>query len=193
MASAGVPAEWAATDDRPGVAFLPELPGARALDMVARRVWRVRRPGDIVVASIHWGSNWGYSVPRDQTRLAHALIDRGVDVVHGHSSHHPRPIEVYHGKLILYGCGDLINDYEGISGYHEYRDDLRLLYLASLRAPTGELAGLRMSPMQARRMRLRHASPADARWLRDTLQRASRGYGVDIDVTPDGTLALCWP
>ena len=34
--------------------------------------------------------------------------------MHGHSSHHPRPIEVYRGKLILYGCGDLVDDYEGI-------------------------------------------------------------------------------
>eukprot|EP00959_Pyramimonas_sp_CCMP1952_P199097 4164666-Pyramimonas_sp.AAC.1 len=25
-------------------------------------------------------------------------------------------IEVYKGKLIMYGCGDLINDYEGIRG-----------------------------------------------------------------------------
>ena len=49
-----------------------------------------------------------------QIRFAHRLIDAGVDVVHGHSSHHPRPIEVYRGKLILYGCGDTIDDYEGI-------------------------------------------------------------------------------
>ena len=38
----------------------------------------------------------------------------GIDVVHGHSSHHPRPIEVYQRRLILYGCGDFIDDYEGI-------------------------------------------------------------------------------
>ena len=39
----------------------------------------------------------------------------GVDLVHGHSSHHAKGAEVYRGKLILYGCGDLISDYEGIS------------------------------------------------------------------------------
>lgn len=39
----------------------------------------------------------------------------GVDVVHGHSSHHAKGAEVYRGKLILYGAGDLISDYEGIS------------------------------------------------------------------------------
>jgi poly-gamma-glutamate synthesis protein (capsule biosynthesis protein) len=38
-----------------------------------------------------------------------------VDVVHGHSSHHCKGAEVYRGRLVLYGCGDLISDYEGIS------------------------------------------------------------------------------
>lgn len=32
-----------------------------------------------------------------------------VDVVHGHSSHHTKGAEVYRGRLVLYGCGDLIS------------------------------------------------------------------------------------
>ena len=64
---------------------------------------------------------------------------------------------MYRGRLILYGCGDFIDDYEGITGHREYRDDLRLMYFASLRRPTGELAELRMVPMRARKMRLSHA------------------------------------
>lgn len=61
---------------------------------------------DIVVASIHWGRNWGYEVPPAQRRFARWLLDGGVDIVHGHSSHHVRPIELYRDKLILYGCGN---------------------------------------------------------------------------------------
>jgi poly-gamma-glutamate capsule biosynthesis protein CapA/YwtB (metallophosphatase superfamily) len=73
--------------------------------------------GDIVVASIHWGGNWGYRIPSAHIAFAHALIDKSqVDVIHGHSSHHPIGLEVYKGKLVIYGCGDFINDYEGISG-----------------------------------------------------------------------------
>jgi poly-gamma-glutamate synthesis protein (capsule biosynthesis protein) len=34
---------------------------------------------------------------------------------------------VFGGKLVLYGCGDCINDYEGITGHERYRGDLRLL------------------------------------------------------------------
>ena len=65
-------------------------------------------------------------------RFAHRLIEAGVDVVYGHSSHHPRLIEVYRGRLILYGCGDLVNDYEGIQPYRAFRDELRLLYFVSV-------------------------------------------------------------
>jgi poly-gamma-glutamate synthesis protein (capsule biosynthesis protein) len=109
--TSGVPAEWAAGPDKPGVHFLPDLATSQLKDITAL-VDDHRRPGDIVLASIHWGGNWGYDVPDDQRRFAHGLIDEaGVDLVHGHSSHHPKGMEVHGGRLILYGCGDFINDY----------------------------------------------------------------------------------
>jgi len=178
--SSGIPPQWAATATRPGVNLLPKLSRAAA-DALITRARAARRGDDLVVVSIHWGSNWGYGVPSDQVRFAHRLIDGGIDLIHGHSSHHPRPIEVYRGKLVLYGCGDCVDDYEGIAGYEEYRDDLRLLYLASIALGTGELAALTMVPMQARNMRLRHASTADGQWLAGTLGRISRGFGSRIE------------
>jgi len=67
----------------PGVHLLRNL-GPRTLESIARLARAVRRPGDIAVASIHWGPNWGYGIPRSHRRFAHALIDRaGIDVVHG--------------------------------------------------------------------------------------------------------------
>jgi poly-gamma-glutamate capsule biosynthesis protein CapA/YwtB (metallophosphatase superfamily) len=149
-----------------------------------------RRPGDVAVVSIHWGSNWRYDVDADQVRFARALIDGGADLVHGHSSHHPRPIEVFRGKLILYGCGDCIDDYEGITGHRAYRGDLRLLYFASLEAGSGQLAALRMAPMRARKMRLHPAPAADRQWLRTVLDRISRRFGSRVDLQPDGMLIL---
>ena len=187
--SSGIPADWAATRARPGIDVLPDLSSATA-DDVTSRVRAAKRPGDVAVVSIHWGGNWGYDVAADQVGFAHRLIDGGVDVVHGHSSHHPRPVEVFRGKLVLYGCGDCIDDYEGITGYEKYRDDLRLLYFASVEPGTGELAALRMAPMQARQMRLHRASEADSQWLRTVLQRASHRFGSRVDLQPDGMLAL---
>ncbi|MEV0600402.1 CapA family protein [Streptomyces sp. NPDC050315] len=187
MSSSGIPPSWAATAEQAGVAYVPE-PTSMAADALVRRVQQAKGPGDIAVVSVHWGSNWGYRVPRDQVAFAHALIDGGVDVVHGHSSHHPRPLEVYRDRLILYGCGDFIDDYEGIRGYAEYRDDLRLAYLVSVAADTGLLASLRMVPLQVRQMRLEPAPESDRAWLRTTLARISKGLGVALE--PDGTLAL---
>jgi len=191
-ASSGIPPGWAATATRPGVDFLPRLSGAAAGGLIAQ-IQAVKRPGDIVVVSLHWGSNWGYGVEQDQVRFAHRLIDGGADLIYGHSSHHPRPIEVYRGRLVLYGCGDAINDYEGIRGYEQFRPDLRLLYFASLAADTGALAALRMVPMQAKNMRLHHASAADSAWLADVLNRVSRRFGSHISHQPDGALILHHP
>ena len=187
--SSGIPYGWAATGDRPGVYVVDPLTDTAA-DELCRQVRDLRQPGDVAVVSAHWGSNWGYRVASEQIRFAHRLIDGGVDLVHGHSSHHPRPVEVYRKKLILYGCGDLVDDYEGIGSHKEYRDDLRLLYLPRLDQVSGELVELRMAPFQARRLRLHRASSGDARWLRRVLDKVSRRFGSRIDLGPDGLLTL---
>lgn len=188
-ASSGIPGRWAATGGRSGVDYIAELSDACAV-AIAGRVRQIKRPGDVAVVSIHWGGNWGYAVSADQIGFAHALIDGGVDIIHGHSSHHPRPAEVYRGKLILYGCGDLIDDYEGIGGYEQYRDDLRLLYFVTVDPDTGRLTDVRMVPLQSRRLRLRHAGHQDAAWLGETLDRAGSRLGSHVDVQPDDVLTL---
>jgi poly-gamma-glutamate capsule biosynthesis protein CapA/YwtB (metallophosphatase superfamily) len=187
--SSGIPHGWSAAADRPGVHLITSLTDAAA-DELCRQAAEVRQPGDIVVVSAHWGSNWGYEVEADHVRFAHRLIAGGVDVVHGHSSHHPRPIEVYHGKLILYGCGDLIDDYEGITGHERYRDDLRLLYLPRLDPASGRLKELRLAPLRARQLRLHRASAEDAEWLRTVLSNVSRSFGSRIDWGAGGFLTL---
>ncbi|MEW1908787.1 CapA family protein [Kitasatospora sp. NPDC085895] len=188
-ASSGIPSSWAASEQRAGVHVVSEASSADAAE-VADRVQRVKRPGDVVVASIHWGSNWGYQVSREQVRFAHTLVDGGVDVVHGHSSHHPRPVEFHRGRLILYGCGDFIDDYEGIAGHEQYRDDLRLLYFVSVEPDGGEVVEVHVAPVRARRMRLEHASSEDTQHVHDTLDRVSRGFGVRVGRGADGMLAL---
>ncbi|EWM19140.1 poly-gamma-glutamate synthesis protein (capsule biosynthesis protein) [Kutzneria sp. 744] len=189
MASSGIPADWAATADRPGICYLPDG-SDREASALAGQVRAVKRPGEVVIVSVHWGANWGYQVTRDQVEFGHLLIDAGVDIVHGHSSHHPRPIEIYHDRLVLYGCGDLIDDYEGVGGYERFRDDLRLLYFVSVRPDTGALVSLRMVPVQARNLRLRRASAADAAWLRGTLERISRSFGTRLVLGSDGVLTV---
>jgi len=192
MESAGVGAAWAAGKTRAGVSFLPDL-SARSVEEIACSVCAVKGERDVVVASIHWGGNWGYDVSSDQHAFAHRLIDAaGVDVVHGHSSHHPMGIEVYRDKLILYGCGDLLNDYEGIGGYESFRADLTLMYFPTLDAATGKLLHLGLTAMQIQRFRLRGAGDEDARWLAATLSREGGKLGTRVEREADNRLALRW-
>lgn len=189
--SSGVFEEWAATRERPGVCLLPDLSDTTAA-AVLEGVRRVKRPQNLVIASIHWGENWGYEVPLSHQRFAHWLVEGGVDIVHGHSSHHAKPIEVYQERLILYGCGDLLNDYEGIGGHKAFRGELALMYFATVEAETGALCALRMLPMQRRQCRLRYASAKDTRWLQNTLSQSSEEFGSRIELTQDGSLWLRW-
>jgi poly-gamma-glutamate synthesis protein (capsule biosynthesis protein) len=189
--SSGVPPSWAAADDLAGVAFLFDFSDEMAAG-VEDQVRGVKRNRDVTIASIHWGSNWGYEVTREQVRFAHRLIDGGVDVVYGHSSHHPRPIEVYRNRLVLYGCGDFINDYEGIHGHEQYRGDLAVMYFATVNPDGGDLVQLRMIPMQIRKLALHRASARDAAWLGETLARASTDFGSWVEDAGDGSLLLRW-
>ena len=190
--TSGIPRAWAAKRNRPGVNLLANL-SERSAMRVADLVWRVKRPGDIVIASIHWGGNWGYEVPSGQRTFAHRLIDdAGVDVIHGHSSHHAKAIEVYRDKLILYGCGDLLTDYEGITGHEAYRDDLVLMYFPTLAGTSGKLISLRIVPLQLRRFQLRRPSRKDAEWLGDTLTREGAAFGTATKLQADHTLLLDW-
>lgn len=192
VTTSGIPSSWAASEGSPGVNLLPDLSDA-TVRQIKEKVEEVKRQGDVVVASIHWGGNWGYTVPPRQIEFAHKLIDEAhVDVIHGHSSHHVKAVEVYRGRPIIYGAGDFINDYEGIEGYEEFRPDLTLMYFVRLDPSTGELVELRMTPMQIKHLRLNRASETDARWLRDLLNREGERFGTGAELNEDSTLTLRW-
>src|SRR5438309_10403140 len=160
--TSGIPEDWKATTISPGVNLLDDLSeetAARVCDEM--RVHQ--QAGDLIIASIHWGGNWGYEIPREQIMFAHHLIEQGVAIVHGHSSHHVKAIELFKSRLILYGCGDFLTDYEGINGYEVFRGDLALMYFIELDSATGELISLRMVPMQMRQFRFECALDSDAR------------------------------
>ncbi len=113
-------------------------------------------------------------------------------MIHGHSSHHVKGIEVYKDKLIIYGCGDFLNDYEGIGGYERFRGDLALMYFVSVDRSTGELVRLDMMPTQVKRFKVNRASRDDALWLRDTLNREGRKLGTRAEWNNDNGLTLQW-
>jgi len=189
--TSGVLSEWSATGTGAGVNLLDDLSEATAA-RTAEAMRQFQQPGDLLIASIHWGSNWGYEIPHEQVAFARRLIEEGVAVVHGHSSHHVKAIEVFKGGLILYGCGDLLTDYEGISGYEEFRNDLGLMYFIELNSQTADLVAAWLVPMRMRRFRLAHASPGDAEWLCNLLNKLSAPFGSGVRLEKDNILRLDW-
>lgn len=191
-ADSGVPDDWAATAIECGISLLSDLSDT-AVDHLAAHVNSLKRPGDIAVVSAHWGGNWGYAISPRQRAFAHRLLDTGaVDLIHGHSSHHRKAIEVYRNKLILYGCGDFLNDYEGIGGYEEFRSQLVLMYFATFDPSSPGLVGLEMTPLEIHRFRLRRAGKSDVEWLQKVLNREGEPFGSGTIVDGTNRMRLKW-
>jgi len=192
LPDSGVPWDWAAGENEPGVSFLSDL-SKNTAEAIGRSVRSVKRERDLVVASLHWGGNWGFDIPKSQREFAHALIDNAqVDLVFGHSSHHVKGVEVHQGKVILYGCGDFLNDYEGIEGNAQYRDDLALMYFPTVDLSTGRLLRFAMTPTQTRHFRVNRAPDEGERWLFETLNRQGQELGTRVERAADQTFVLRW-
>lgn len=189
--SSGVPLDWAATNERPGVAFLPDL-DRDAIELVGELVAGARRESCVAIVSLHYGPNWGYEVEGELRRFAHAVIDAGAAILHCHSSHHFKGIEVYENRPILYGCGDFLNDYEGIGGYEAFRSDLVLMYVAELEPSSGRLRALEMTPFRIKKLSLARPSRPEVEWVAQTLDRESRRFGARVELDAEQRLALSW-
>jgi poly-gamma-glutamate synthesis protein (capsule biosynthesis protein) len=189
--TSGIPVAWRATRRQPGINLLPDISETTA-HHVTSRIQKLKRSGDVVVASIHWGDNWGYDVPDEQVVFAHRLVEGGVTIVHGHSSHHPKAIELYQDRLILYGCGDFVTDYEGIGGYEQFRPDLAVLYRVTVDPVANRVVDVNLVPFQMSRFRLHRAGTPDAVWLWDRLNRLQTSVGTRIRWKTDADLTLCW-
>jgi len=190
-AASGIPPGWRATSVSPGVNLLDDLSEATA-SRTANQMRQFQHSGEVLIASIHWDGNWGYEIRREQIAFAHRLIREGIAVIHGHSSHHVKAIEVFDGRLILYGCGDFLTDYEGISGYEIMRGDLALMFLVELDSQSSGVVSAQLVPMQMRRFRLEHVSAADANWLCELLNRLSAPFKTQVQLNQGNRMTLKW-
>lgn len=192
LMNSGIPQDWSAGLDTSGVNLITNF-SMETIITIQKEILAIKQHNDIVIASIHWGDNWNYEIPLLHRELAHNLIDiAGVDIIHGHSSHHFLGIEVYNQKLILYGCGDFINDYEGISGHESYRSDLGLMYFVRCNPRNGNLVALHMVPTQIKKFQIVCPTKTDHNWLLLTLNRECKRFGTQVKLQDDNTLKLLW-
>lgn len=177
---------YAATASGAGTAYVPlrrSAPGTRQL--VGTTIERAReRDPDLVVASLHWGPNWETEPAEGQRAFARWLVERGVDVVHGHSAHVLQGIEVHQGRPIIYDAGDFVDDYIHKEGFHNKRSALFELVVAD-----GSFDELRAVPIEIEDETATMADGAATAWVRETVQERSDPFGTTVERT-DGGLSV---
>lgn len=103
--------EWEARPGMPGVCHVPLRWEDPRFARLLQAIEEAREASDLVVVSAHWGPNWGYQPLPNHIEAAHRFVERGADLVFGHSAHVFRGVELYQGKPVLYSCGDYVDDY----------------------------------------------------------------------------------
>ncbi|MFN2433329.1 MAG: CapA family protein [Gemmatimonadota bacterium] len=98
------PADFAAGQQRPGVAFADLHVGVP--DWLLESLAAGAAAGDAVLLGAHWGPNLSLAPPR-HVRAAAAALRPHVTLVAGHSAHAPHGVE----RAVLYDLGDFVNDY----------------------------------------------------------------------------------
>jgi poly-gamma-glutamate synthesis protein (capsule biosynthesis protein) len=93
---------------------------------------------------------------------------------------------------VLYGCGDLINDYEGIAPHGGHRSDLGCLYGVTLDPANGKLTRLEIVPLQLRGFRLTQPPHALRQWLHRLLEHGCQAMGTRIEGNSQGHWQLRW-
>lgn len=185
--TSGIPLNWQAGEQQSGVNIMEVL----SLRHILQTLKALSAKGTLLIVSIHWGDNWGNDIPLEQRSLAHTLIERGgASIVHFHSSHHPKAIELHRNRLILYGAGDLINDYEGITGHEEYLPHLGVIYFPLIDLISGQVVTLRLRVYVRRNMRLIRATEKEVAELSSFLRKPCFALGTRLIQADGNTLML---
>jgi poly-gamma-glutamate capsule biosynthesis protein CapA/YwtB (metallophosphatase superfamily) len=166
---------WAATDERPGVFYVPIAVQDQRARRLLEQIRHLREQVAYLFVSAHWGPNWGYLPPAAHVPFAHALIDAGADLVVGHSGHVFRGIELYQGRPILYCLGDFIDDYAVDS---LERNDQGWLVTLEIEANT--LSSIRLYPTIIQDCQARRAGRKEARAIATRLQGLSARFRTDL-------------
>jgi poly-gamma-glutamate synthesis protein (capsule biosynthesis protein) len=154
-------ADFAVSENHPGMAWLGLHDEAAAVDAFARALAPLRAAGvRWPILSLHWGPNMVRAPDQRQRRLARAAIDVGWKIVFGHSAHVFHGVELYKGCPILYAAGDLVDDYQVDP---EFRNDHQVLF--ELRLGEDALERIVMHPLFIRRCRVAPADAVQRRWI----------------------------
>ncbi|MCL2882355.1 MAG: CapA family protein [Coriobacteriia bacterium] len=98
------PAEFAATETQPGVAYTQDSTAITAAVAAAK----ASKKYDYLIVVMHWGVEGDYQDNKRQINEAHALIDAGADAIIGSHPHRLQGVEYYKNGLIAYSLGNFV-------------------------------------------------------------------------------------
>lgn len=181
----------AATDNMPEFAAGPSQPGTNyfrfddrsgGLDWVARSVEELRLAGaELIVLSLHWGPNMRLKPNRRFRAFARGAIERGVDVIHGHSAHVFHAIERHGRGVIIYDAGNFIDDYWKFPFRHTFWSFVFMLELEGKRP-----ARLRLAPVHVHDSPLGLATGEVKAAIMNRMKKLCAPFGTPLIETADG-------
>ena len=83
---------------------------------IARDIADIKEAGaELVIISLHWGAEYVNAPSNMQVQIAHGLVEAGADIIMGHHSHTPQPLEWHYREdgsrgLIIYSLGNFLSD-----------------------------------------------------------------------------------
>ncbi|MEI7667625.1 MAG: CapA family protein [Erysipelotrichaceae bacterium] len=83
------------------------------IDAMTKDITQVRSKVDVVIVSVHWGSEYQISESANQRSVAEALAKAGADIIIGHHPHVIEPIQWIGKTLVLYSLGNFISGQYG--------------------------------------------------------------------------------
>jgi len=182
---------WAASEKSPGINFLDaDAYSPKDISRIRELIesTRDRESPDLVVLSFHWGGNYCWIPSKEKQNFAHQMVDEcGVDIIHGHSSHHIQGIEIYKGKPILYGCGDFIDDY---AVTEEYRNDLGFSYFVDWNFESKSVQKIELIPTKIGLCAVsKNLTANDQDWILKQMTSLCHHFGTLVEIS-DGKLLL---
>jgi poly-gamma-glutamate synthesis protein (capsule biosynthesis protein) len=177
--------EFAAGEASAGTNHTRFRANSAGLAWVERSVAALRQAGArLIVLSLHWGPNLRLRPSRSFRAFAHAAIERGVDVIHGHSAHVVQAIERHGSGVILYDAGNFIDDYWRVPFRRTTWSFVFLLELEGDRP-----ARLRLVPIQVHHSPLRIATGPTFQAMTGNMKALCEPFGTSFQETAEG-LAL---
>ena len=98
-----VPAYYRADEKGPGTALIDD-------DELKAAITAAKEEADLVIVSMHSGTEYVPGPNSRQTKFARVAIDYGADLVIGHHPHVIQTIEKYKDKYIFYSLGNFVFD-----------------------------------------------------------------------------------